>query len=163
MLFSIVNLGSRNDEPSPEEYERRLLVKFQDRITVKPVRGTRLAHITVESEDPQFAAQAANTLASVYIDRTLDLKSKAKEKAAKWFATHLDELRKRVEESEQALYAYRSKYGLMDVNERQTMSAHKLAELNSELVRAEMKRAEAEARFKQIARILNGGSKIGKK
>ncbi|WP_447978426.1 GumC family protein [Candidatus Nitrospira bockiana] len=143
---------------SLEDSEQLLLKEFRDRVEVKPVRGTRLAHVLVLSEDPRFAAEAANTLASVYIDRTLELKAKIKERAAQWFASHLDELRKRVEESEEALYAYRAKYGLIDMNERQTISAQKLAELNSELVKAEIKRSEASARLQQIASVRQTGS-----
>jgi polysaccharide biosynthesis transport protein len=139
---------------SLEEREDNLLQRFSEQIDIMPVRGARLAHITVNSEDPEFAAQAANTLASVYIDTKLELSSKTKEKAAQWFTTHLDELRNKVEASEQDLYLFRSKHGLLQGHERQTVAAQKLTELNSELVKAEMKKADTQTRHQQIASLL---------
>src|SRR5438309_6236475 len=71
------------------EKEDRLLRNFSDHIDIMPIRGARLAHITVNSIDPKFAAEAANTLALVYIERTQELASESKENAAQWFTAHL--------------------------------------------------------------------------
>jgi capsular exopolysaccharide family len=138
-------------EDSPtDQNEDFLLKQFSQRIDIMPVRGARLAHITVNSEDPAFAALAGNTLASVYIERSQEISAKSKEKAARWFTDHLDELRKKVEVSQQALYVFRSQHELLEGHERQTVAAQKLAELNSELVKAEMKKAEARTRYQHI-------------
>ena len=139
---------------SPDEEQRPELEQFRRHILVSPVRGSRVVHIMVQSQEPKFAAKAANTLASVYIDHVMELKASTKEKASKWFSTHLEELRRKVEESEFNLYAYRSKYGLMDAHERQMVAAQQLAELNSELVKAEMKRADVQVRHQQIVSLL---------
>ena len=146
---------------SADEEEDLLLKQFSQHIEVMPVRGARLAHITVSSKDAQFAALAANTLASVYIDRTQELSAHSKEKAAQWFTDHLKELRDKVEASEQALYMFRSQHGLLEGAERQTVAAHSLTELNSELVKAEMKKADAKTRYEQIQSILHGRSESG--
>ena len=155
-VLSLLGSGRSSDEdgskPVPE------LERFRQRMKVTPVRGSRVVHITVQSQDQKFAAKAANTLASVYIDNVMELKASTKEKASKWFSTHLEELRRKVEESEFNLYAYRSKYGLMDAHERQTGASQQLSELNSELVKAEMKRADAQVRHQQIASLLQNFS-----
>lgn len=144
-----------DDKTALDETFHPELAQFRRHIAVSPVRGSRVVHITVQSQDPEFAAKAANTLASVYIDNVMEMKANTKEKASKWFSTHLEELRRKVEESEYNLYAYRSKYGLMDAHERQMVAAQQLSELNSELVKAEMKRADAQARHQQIASLLH--------
>ncbi|TKB69817.1 MAG: polysaccharide biosynthesis tyrosine autokinase, partial [Nitrospira sp.] len=154
-----LNLADRreyqaNNQPAGGEAGAQLARAFAEHITVKPVRGSRIVHVTVEAEDPEFAAQAANTVAAVYIDFVLEMRAGIKEKAGQWFSSHLNELRKKVEESEQALYVFRTKYGLLDVRERQPVMAQRLVELNSELMKAEMKHAEAQTRHQQIARIL---------
>lgn len=152
VLGPIENAPDEKAIPADAIYPK--LGKFRRHIAVSPVRGSRVVHITVQSQDPEFAAKAANTLASVYIDNVMEMKADTKEKASKWFSTHLEELRRKVEESEFNLYAYRSKYGLMDAHERQTVAAQQLSELNSELVKAEMKRADAQSRHKQIGALL---------
>ncbi|MEP7152709.1 MAG: polysaccharide biosynthesis tyrosine autokinase, partial [Nitrospira sp.] len=127
-------------------------------IDIMPVRGARLAHITVSSEDSKFAAEAANTLVSVYMERTQELGAISKEKAARWFTEHLEELRKKVEASQQALYLFRSQHGLLEGPNRQTVAAQKITELNSELMKAEMKKAEAQTRYQQIKAVLRSPS-----
>jgi capsular exopolysaccharide synthesis family protein len=141
-------------ERSQEEVDDRLLMRFAETIEIVPIRGARLAHVIATSEDPEFAALIANTLASVYIERTQELNAVSKEKAAQWFTTHLGELRKKAEASQQALYLFRVKHGLLGGRDRQTMTAQTNTELDSELVRAEMKQAEAQSRLGQIKSVL---------
>lgn len=141
-------------EQTPEEVDGRLLKQFAAAIEIVPIRGARLAHVIATSEDSKFAAQMANTLTSVYIERTQELNAISKENAASWFTTHLDELRKKAEASQQALYLFRVKHGLMGGRGHQTVMVHTNTELDSELVRAEMKRAEAQSRLEQIKSVL---------
>ncbi len=143
------------DGVAPKEgADERLLKRFAEAIEIVPIRGARLAHVIATSEDPQFAALIANTLASTYIERTQELNAVSKDEAAQWFTTHLDELRKKAEASQQALYLFRVKHGLMGGHEQQTVKAHTNTELDSELVRAEMKLAEAQSRVEQIKSVL---------
>jgi polysaccharide biosynthesis transport protein len=134
--------------------------RFSQQVEIMPIRGARLAHIIVNSEDPQFAALAANTLVSVYIERVQALELEAKEKAAAWFGSHLNDLRKKVEDSQQALYVFRQKHGLLQAQERQAVTAHSLSELNSELVRAEMRKAETQVRLRQLQSVLSDDTEM---
>ena len=143
------------------EKEDRLLKNFSEHIDIMPIRGARLAHITVNSKDPKFAAEAANTLAFVYIERTQELTSDSKEKAARWFTAHLEELRNKVATSQQALYHFRTKHGLLEGAEQKAMAAHKFVEVNSELLKAEMKKTEAQSRYQQIESVLRSRTEKG--
>jgi succinoglycan biosynthesis transport protein ExoP len=161
---SIGNWLKQNEKvaaTSEEEKEDGLLKSFSRHIDIMPVRGARLAHITVSSEDPKFAAKAADTLASVYIERTQELASGSKGKAAEWFTTHLEDLRKKVEAAQQTLYFFRAKHGLLAGQERQTLAAHKFVEVNSELLKAEMKKTEAQSRYEQIKSVLGSRTEKG--
>ena len=129
--------------------------RFSQQVEVMPIRGARLAHIIVNSEDPEFAALAANTLVSVYVERVQALELEGKEKAAQWFMSHLNDLRKKVEGSQQALYVFRQKHGLLQGKERQAVTTQSLTELNSELVRAEMRKAETQVRLRQLQSALS--------
>jgi polysaccharide biosynthesis transport protein len=137
--------------PKDELLRRR----FSQQVEVMPIRGARLAHIIVNSEDPQFAALAANTLVSVYVERAQALELEGKEKATQWFMSHLIDLRKKVEGSQQALYVFRQKHGLLEGKERQAVTTQSLSELNSELVRAEMRKAETQVRLRQLQSVLS--------
>jgi len=137
----------------PAKAEADLVSAFRKNVVIEAIRGSMLVRISVLSESAKNAARAANTLATVYIDKTLETRNNATESASKWFATNLNDLRKKVEESERALHEYRMKYGLVNVNDQQSISVQKLAQLNSELVRAEVNRAQIEARYESIKEI----------
>jgi uncharacterized protein involved in exopolysaccharide biosynthesis len=115
----------QNSRPqSAEEAEDGLLKQFARDIEIIPVRGARLAHVTASSIDPAFAALAANTLVSVYIERNQEISANSKEQAAQWYTTHLKELREKVQDSQQALYLFRAKYGLLTGEERRSVAVH---------------------------------------
>ncbi|MDR4469992.1 MAG: polysaccharide biosynthesis tyrosine autokinase [Nitrospira sp.] len=153
-MLNVIGQEGNADKDAPEEGDERLLKRFAEAVEIVPIRGARLAHVIATSQDPEFAARIANTLASTYIERTQELNALSKEKAAEWYTTHLDELRKKAETSQQALYQFRVKHGLMGGHEQQTARAHTNTELDSELVRAEMKQAEAKSRLEQIESVL---------
>jgi len=154
--------AKKSESNSAEEAEEGLLNRLAQDIEIMPIRGARLAHVTANSTDPAFAAQVANTLISVYIERNQELSANSKEQAAQWFTTHLDELRQKVQASQEALYVFRAKHGLLTGEERKSVATHTLAELNSQLVKTEMAKAEAQSRFQQIRSVLNGqGSGTG--
>ncbi len=140
---------------SVDDAEEGLIKQFAQDIEIMPIRGARLAHVTANAIDPELAAQIANTLVSVYIERNQELSTNSKEQAAQWFTGHLEELRQKVQNSQQALYLFRAKHGLLTGEERKTVAAHTLAELNSQLVKTEMAKAEAHSRFLQIRAVLN--------
>lgn len=154
-IFSgLMPAANVNVARSPEEIEDRLLRRFAETIEIVPIRGARLAHVIATSEDPKFASLIANTLASVYIERSQELNAVAKEKAAQWFTTHLDGLREKAEASQQALYLFRVKHGMLGGRDRQSVTTNTNTELDSELVRAEMKQAEARSHLEQIQSVL---------
>ncbi|MGH7181175.1 MAG: GumC family protein, partial [Nitrospiraceae bacterium] len=94
------------------------------------------------------------TLASVYIERTHELNALSKEKAVQWFTNNLEGLGKKAEASQQALYVFRAKHGMLGGRDRQSVTSQTNTELDSELVRAEMKRAEAQSRLEQIQSVV---------
>jgi succinoglycan biosynthesis transport protein ExoP len=157
----IRNLLDPKQAPHKTESEEQLLDAFAGNIEIMPIRGTRLAYVLAQSQNPDFAALAANTIASVYIDYSEELASAARGKAAKWFTSHLDDLRNRVETAQRSLYDYRSKHGILGERDRQPVSAHNLVELNSELVKAEVRKAEAQTRYQQIQSTLRNRTRDG--
>ena len=140
-------------EDFPGQAELALVNGFSSQVLVEHVQGSKLVNITVVSVDPIFAAHAANTLATVYIDRFHNAQTQATQSSADWYAGHINSMRQKVEESEKALYAYRSKHALVDVNDRQSTAEQKLARVNLDLINAEAKRTEVESRFRQIEKI----------
>ena len=127
-----------------------LVGSFSGHVEAVVYKKSNLVQISVTSENPEFASQAANILANVYIDHISDLHGQTKQTAAQWFEAHIDDLRTKLSESEQALYDYAAEIGVTNLPEQQQLIDEKLNQLNSELNQTEMKRLELQARAEQL-------------
>ena len=123
---------------------------FLGDLSVWPVRGTRIIEISVEDPDPKLAAEIANATAKTYINQNLELKLNAARDALAWLTSHVGDLKGKVNESELALQRYREQAGLIQVEEKQSLSARKLAEFNSTYIEAKARRLEMEARLAEL-------------
>jgi uncharacterized protein involved in exopolysaccharide biosynthesis len=125
---------------------------FLGAVSVEPVRNTRLVEIQVEDADPKLAADMANTLAGAYVHQNLELKLSAARDALSWLTAQVSDLKTKVNESELALQRYREQAGLIQVEEKQSLGARKLAEFNSAYIEAKAKRLEMETRLGELRR-----------
>ncbi len=125
---------------------------FLRSVSVEPVRNTRLVEIQVEDPDPKLAADIANTLAGAYVHQNLELKLSAARDALSWLTAQVSDLKTKVNESELALQRYREQAGLVQVEEKQSLGARKLAEFNSAYIEAKAKRLEMETRLGELRR-----------
>jgi len=90
-----------------EEKNRRLLKAFMSRLTVSPIRNSRLVNVSFDSHDAQLAAQMANTMADEYIQYTMELKVRAAQQASDWLRKRVDEMQGKVQESEEAFEKFK--------------------------------------------------------
>jgi capsular exopolysaccharide synthesis family protein len=130
-----------------------LVSSFLDGLEVEPVRNTRIVKISYYSGDPSFAAEAANTVVSAYSENILDSKIEAVHGATDFLQKKIDEQRKKLEESELLLQQYKEEFNIISLGDKENITVAKLAELNSDVLRAENARVEAEMRYRQAKAI----------
>ena len=138
--------------------QRRLLRErvtnaYLGQLDIVPSDTSRVIFVRVTSPDPELAAKLANTAAQVYIDDQVASKSEQTELANAWLQDRAIELKRRVEASAQAMEEHRRKAGLVDV-EGSSLLAQQVAELNSRLIVVRAERAECEARFDQVEKLI---------
>lgn len=155
-------LASEQGKLSGQDAENALLARAVDsylaKLKVSSVRGSRVIKIAFESTDPKLAAEIANTHADTYIIGQLEAKFEATQKATSWLNEQLSKLRTKVADSEKAVEAYRSEHNLTRGTGDVGLLKEQLSELNSQLIVAKAKRAEAAARLAQVKRLLKSGS-----
>ena len=143
----------------PNEEERLpdsgLVSAFIGRISVSPVRDSRLVDIGFTARDPEVAVRAVNDLAQAYIDHNMELRLGTIQDAMAWMNDRIEEERRKVEASERKLQEYREREGIVTEfsGEVETVTAQKLAQLNSQVVQAESSRVEAETRYRQALQL----------
>ena len=89
-------------ESSEEAHKNAVVSRFLAGLSVRQDQYTKIVRVSFTAEDPRLAADAANGLADVYVHNTLEVKYAGTREAAQWLTGQLDELRRRVDESEAA-------------------------------------------------------------
>jgi polysaccharide biosynthesis transport protein len=149
--------GDRKSEASS------LVGKFLKAVKIDPIRNSRLVDISFESSDRTLAADAANMVAKGYIEQNMGWKSETSSEAKDFLTKQLEEQKKTLEESEQALQKYKERYGIVQLTplagdkEKENIAMQKLGGLTQRLVDEQSKRVEVEARYKEVRDLLAKG------
>jgi succinoglycan biosynthesis transport protein ExoP len=138
--------------------ESALVGAFVSRVDVQPVRGSHLVDVTFVSEDPKFAADAANTLIDEYVSENLEIKLRSTSSMLEWLDTELATQQKRVEDSERAMAEYREKENALSLDDKQNIVLSRLNSLNDTASRAKTTRIQKEAQYNQVKAIAAGTS-----
>jgi polysaccharide biosynthesis transport protein len=123
------------------------------RLTVTPVRNSRVFVLSFRSADPTYAAVAVNTHAAEYIGQSLELRAAATQQMDKWLTASLNEQRNAVAQSEARLQEYRESHGTVPVSERDNIVVQKLSALNQSLIEARLERVNREVDYKMLSEL----------
>ena len=145
---------SKTPDAQDESAEQsRVVAAFLQRLTIAPVRNSRLVDVRFRSTDPKLAADVSNALSQAYIRQTQDTKFLASKEATDWLGNQLSEQRKEVESTELALQKYREQNDAISTEDPQV--TQKLAELNTAVTRAKTDRIYKETLYNQLNGIKN--------
>src|SRR5580700_507150 len=145
----ISNMSALRDGP----LSRRpaILGAFLGRLTVKRIPSSRLIEVQFEAEDPQLAAQIVNTHLQNYVEQNFRSKYDATIQASNWLSSELEELRIKVEKSENARIAYERANQIWQIDEKQDISVAKLSDLSKAVTEAQTDVAGKEALYRMAA------------
>jgi chain length determinant protein EpsF len=102
--------------------------------------------LTYRANDPEFAAKAANAFAKAYMDTTLALRVGPTKQATTWFDEQLKTLRTDLEAAQDRLAAFQKEKGIIATDDRVDIEQARLAELSTQLLRANDLLYEAQSR-----------------
>lgn len=144
--------------PAPEANHDALVEAASKNLKVSAVNQTRIIEVSYDAADPALAARFTNALTSEFIEQNLQARFEMNRKTSEWLVSQVDEMRGKLQQSEDALQAYARRQGLIYAgSDRQIVSEEKLRELQSELSKAQADRVEKQSRF-EIARSSAPGS-----
>ena len=136
-------------EDTAERAMQSVLNSLNGQLAVVPIQQSLVMQISYTSPDPRRSMLVANTFANEYVLDQLENKFETTRQAATWLASRLDSLRNAVIASERAIGEYRAQNNLLDTRGGQP-TQQQLSELNTQLILAQAKRAELEARISRI-------------
>ena len=128
-----------------------ILGAFLGSLAVKRVPNSLLIEVRFAAEDPQLAAQIVNAHLQNYIELNFKSKYDATTQASNWLSAELEELRIKVEKSEDARLAYERQNQIWQIDEKQDITTQKLADLSTAATAAETALAGKEALYRMAA------------
>ncbi|MGU3464372.1 GumC family protein [Methylobacterium sp. C33D] len=145
--------------PLDRPAEDRVLDAYFDHLLVYPAGKSRILTIEFRAKDPKLAAEAANTIAKLYIGSLEADKVDTARYASTWLGGNIDGLRKRVAEAEAKVEAFRARNGLVGSTglAGRPLNAQQLGELSSQLSAARSLKADLDGKVKAIKDLIKDG------
>jgi polysaccharide biosynthesis transport protein len=131
---------------SPDE----LIKPFRRALHVQKVRDSHVVTVSFESADPRLSAQVANSLANNYIESNFRQKYDATRQASGWMEQQLDELKAKVEKSQQALVDYERQNAIVNISDKENVVDQRMADLSRDLTTAQSDRLQKESIYELV-------------
>jgi len=124
------------------------LGRFKDALKIKRDTASRLILVNFDSPDPQLASQVTNTLVQSFIDQSFQSRHDAVMKSSEWLSRQLDDIRKKMEDSTQALTQFQQSTGVADVDANKSTFTEHMGELSRQQTQAQSERIQIQALLK---------------
>jgi succinoglycan biosynthesis transport protein ExoP len=151
--FGSSGTSSANEMTSDERLMRTAIWTLESHLSVRRVGLTYAIDIDYQSLSPDRAAQVANAVADAYVVDKLEAKFQTTRRAAIWLQDRLKELQEQSANADRAVNEFKQKNGIVDSG-GSLLNDQQLAELNSALIQAQAKTAEAKARLDRVMEIV---------
>ena len=147
-------LPAQSEQAAPDEkdLEEGVVSSVMGQLSLQPLRNTQLVKVSFDSHDPVLAERVPNTLAMIYIVADLESRGEQTRRSMSFLTTQSDELKRKLDESERALQAFREQEKIV-VSKGVALSGpiRNLEELTTSLEGARKKRAEVETVYNQLS------------
>ena len=128
-----------------------LIGAFRGRLKVERAKDTRMVIVSYESTDPHEAAVVVNALIKNFIESNFQTKYNATRQATGWMEAQLDELKLKVEKSQQAMVSYERQNNIVNLGEKQTVVESRFEDLSKEFNEAQSDRLTKESLYRMVA------------
>ena len=153
-----VGLGSGPAAQNGPVPEAILVANFLSRVSVEPVKNSRLVDISFVSANPEFAARAVNQLAREYVDQNAEQRRSNVTSGLSWLEQELERQKAKVEASERAMASYREEQNAGSLEDRQNIVVARLNQLNDVVTKAKTTLVQKESLYNQVKTLSPGAS-----
>ncbi|MBS1839686.1 MAG: polysaccharide biosynthesis tyrosine autokinase [Acidobacteria bacterium] len=123
------------------------LAAFLGSLSVRRVPNSRLLDVTFESTDPQLAARIVNAHVENFKEANFRSRYEAIARASSWLTDQLDDMKVKVQKSEDARIEYERKNQIWELDDKQNTTTQRLSDLNKELTDAQSERMKKQALY----------------
>ncbi len=130
--------------------ESRALAHFRDELKVSRDTSSRILFVKFSSHDPVLAATVVNKVIDQYVETSYETRHKAIAESTQWLSRELDDIRQKMEQSNQTLAHYQKANGIADVGDNKSTLSEQMGELDRQLAQAQSDRIQAESYLRQV-------------
>ncbi|MGH9662783.1 MAG: polysaccharide biosynthesis tyrosine autokinase, partial [Bryobacteraceae bacterium] len=123
-------------------------------LKVERPRTTYLVLVSYRSTDPRLAADVSNAVAQSYLEHTFNIRYKSSAGLSAFMERQLEELKAKVERSSAALGQFERELNVINPEEKTSIIASRLLQLNTEYTAAQADRVKKESAHQSV----QGGS-----
>ncbi|MGJ5813091.1 polysaccharide biosynthesis tyrosine autokinase [Paludibaculum fermentans] len=134
-------------EPTGADAQTAALRMAQRDMKVRASGQTRIVEILVDSTDAKLATDFANRLTQEYIEQNMDARWKMSQRTGEFLSKQIDEMRVKLERSEDALQEYARRNGLLFTDEKTNVTTDKLKQVQEALTKAQTDRVQKQSRW----------------
>lgn len=150
-LIQIGVIEEPEDLVIPSDPYSKLVDQYLEKLSVNPIRNSRLVNLSFSGYSPVLIAKITNTAADTYILKNINLRSNVEEGAGEWLEERIAETRKKLEQSETRLQRFVEKNNIIGFQDsKQDISTQKLSEISTDVTRAKSERFRLETLKNQL-------------
>src|SRR4029077_16212927 len=142
--FTVWLKGLRGKQASNHE---KILTLVAKNLKISTEPNTRLIEIRYDSTDPHIAADFVNTLTAEFIQQNLESHWKTTQQTGEWLTHQMEDVRIKLEKSEDELQSYANASGLLFTSEKDNVAEEKLRQLQEELSKAHADRVASQSKY----------------
>jgi capsular exopolysaccharide synthesis family protein len=151
-LLDLVSAGVRSRSAQKSAVWESALDYASGHVDVRLIPGTHIVELLCDSTDKRVAADFANVWAEEYIKENRESRVRTTQQTENSLRTQLEEVKTRLEKSEEELVAYARKINLMLTGEEQSSVAEeKLRQTQTALSTAETERIAKQSEYELIS------------
>jgi capsular exopolysaccharide synthesis family protein len=151
-LFSRMLSWFDGAPPSDATPRQRAVLLASKSLNVTHSPESDIIEVFYDSPDKQVAAQFANMLTDEYIEQSLSARWEVSQRTTEWMTKQLDDMRRKLGESERALQAYADQNQLIFTRDTASVSEEELRRIQDELSRAMADRIGRQSQFEMASR-----------
>jgi capsular exopolysaccharide synthesis family protein len=162
-------IGTASNSGSAYDRMRTALTSLKSRLEVRRDALSYIIEVRFHSHDAEKATRIANAIVDAYIVDQLDAKYQSTLRASNWLEDRIRDLRDKASAAEQAVVDYQRDHNIVVVDNSlanhnvadpagKTASEQRVGELNSQLLVARERVAEARAKLDRIQAVLTSDS-----
>jgi polysaccharide biosynthesis transport protein len=127
-----------------------LVADASRRIKIRALGNTRIVEILCDARDGQIAALMCNNLAQAYSDNNLESRQKSTSDTQVWLSSQLENVRKRLAESESQLKDSARETSLLFSSNVDNPAQEKLRQLQAEMSRVQAERIAKQSEYEVV-------------